>query len=133
MGTDGIYTHTAAYEQDPSCPICSPGVPFEVKSSMTLKEVWHYALQCNAVGCKLLPSKTLLLSAQVIDAIAKERQLEQPSISCSAENLYMHGPLEELTRGNLTKVSYLCLQGVALHNHTECIPFAWQSAARSAT
>ena len=79
---------------------------------MTLKEVWHYALQCNGVGCKLLPSNTSLLSAQVIDGVAKERQLEQPSISYGAENLYMHGPLEELTRGNLAKVGYLCLQGV---------------------
>lgn len=42
---------------------------------------------------------------QVIDAIAKEKQLEQPSISYGAENLYMHGPLEELTKGNLSKVS----------------------------
>lgn len=87
----------------------------------------------NAVGCKLLPSNTLWLSAQVIDGIAKERQLEQPSISYGAENLYMHGPLEELTRVNLTKVSYLCLQGMSLHNHTECISFAWQCPARSAT
>ena len=57
---------------------------------------------------------TFLLSAQVIDAIAQERKLEQPSISYGAENLYMHGPLEELTRGNLTKVSCSCLLIVLL-------------------
>ncbi len=39
VGTDGIYTHTAAYEQDPLCAICSPGLPFEVQSSMTLQQV----------------------------------------------------------------------------------------------
>ncbi|KAL3137662.1 hypothetical protein ABBQ38_004937 [Trebouxia sp. C0009 RCD-2024] len=78
VGTDGIYTHTAAYEQDPLCSICSPGIPFEVHSSMTLQ--------------------------QVIDAIAKERSLSKPSISYGAENLYMHGPLEELTKQNLSKV-----------------------------
>ena len=39
VGTDGIYTHTAAYEQDPHCSICSPGIPFEVQSSMTLQQV----------------------------------------------------------------------------------------------
>ena len=39
VGTDGIYTHTAAYEQDPQCSICSPGIPFEVQSSMTLQQV----------------------------------------------------------------------------------------------
>lgn len=78
VGTDGIYTHTAAYEQDPMCAICSPGLPFQVQSSMTLQ--------------------------QVIDAICKERQLNRPSVSYGAENLYMHGPLEELTRHNLAKV-----------------------------
>ncbi|DBA91682.1 hypothetical protein WJX77_006601 [Trebouxia sp. C0004] len=78
VGTDGIYTHTAAYEQDPLCAICSPGLPFEVQSSMTLQ--------------------------QVIDAISSAKQLDKPSVSYGAENLYMHGPLEELTRHNLTKV-----------------------------
>lgn len=41
---------------------------------------------------------------QVIDAIAKERNLNRPSVSYGAENLYMHGPLEELTKQNLSKV-----------------------------
>lgn len=41
---------------------------------------------------------------QVIAAIAKERSLNRPSVSYGAENLYMHGPLEELTKQNLTKV-----------------------------
>ena len=44
------------------------------------------------------------LFVQVIDRIAKERKLQRPSVSYGAENLYMHGPLEELTRQNLTKV-----------------------------
>ncbi|KAL3150768.1 hypothetical protein ABBQ32_000541 [Trebouxia sp. C0010 RCD-2024] len=78
IGTDGIYTHTAAYEQDPLCSICSPGILFQVQSSMTLQ--------------------------QVIEAIAKERSLDKPSVSYGAENLYMHGPLEELTKHNLSKV-----------------------------
>ena len=41
---------------------------------------------------------------QVIDVIAKERSLNRPSVSYGAENLYMHGPLEELTKQNLSKV-----------------------------
>lgn len=49
------------------------------------------------------------LRMQVIDAIAKERSLSKPSISYGAENLYMHGPLEELTKQNLSKVWGICL------------------------
>ena len=45
-----------------------------------------------------------LFEMQVIDAISSARQLDKPSVSYGAENLYMHGPLEELTRHNLTKV-----------------------------
>lgn len=48
---------------------------------------------------------TVLIAMQVIDAISSQRQLEKPSVSYGAENLYMHGPLEELTRHNLTKVA----------------------------
>ncbi len=50
---------------------------------------------------------------QVIDAISSARQLDKPSVSYGAENLYMHGPLEELTRHNLTKVclgTCVCLE-----------------------
>ena len=53
---------------------------------------------------------TVAWTLQVIDAICKERQLNRPSVSYGAENLYMHGPLEELTRHNLAKVqTLLCL------------------------
>ena len=47
----------------------------------------------------------LPLQLQVIDAISSARQLDKPSVSYGAENLYMHGPLEKLTCHNLTKVS----------------------------
>jgi hypothetical protein len=39
VGTEGVYTHTVAYERDPVCPICSAGVPFTVQPTMTLREV----------------------------------------------------------------------------------------------
>ena len=50
VGTDGVYTHTVAYEKDPTCPICSAGVPFEVDPQLTLKEVGvrHIAI-CSPV------------------------------------------------------------------------------------
>ena len=49
-----------------------------------------------------LPSALML--AQVIEIIAEDRQLEKPSVSYGAVNLYMHGPLEEMTKDNLSKV-----------------------------
>ncbi len=38
-GSQGIYTHTVAYERDPHCPVCSPGVQVAVQQSATLQEV----------------------------------------------------------------------------------------------
>ena len=40
----------------------------------------------------------------MLDAIADTRKLKQPSCSYGSTNLYMHGPLEELTKDNLSKV-----------------------------
>ena len=58
------------------------------------------------------------LLLQVIDRIAKERKLQRPSVSYGAENLYMHGPLEELTRQNLDKVQQtLTTEGCCLRNN----------------
>lgn len=55
--------------------------------------------------------------AQVIEVIAKERQLERPSVSYGAVNLYMHGPLEEMTRDNLSKVRHAFIRlGCEVHH-----------------
>ncbi len=47
---------------------------------------------------------------QVLDALMADKalgaQLVAPSVSYGAENLYMRGPLEEATRGNLACVRY---------------------------
>jgi ubiquitin-activating enzyme E1 C len=79
-GADGVYTHTVAYEMDPDCPICSPGVAMEVPKESTLSDF--------------------------IDAVVdkfKDR-VALPSISTSnGTNLYMRGVLEEATRDNLTR------------------------------
>lgn len=45
VGSTGLYTHTAKYEKDPSCPICSAGVPVEVDPDSTLQQV-RYPLPC---------------------------------------------------------------------------------------
>ena len=36
VGSGGVYTHTVAYERDPNCVVCSPGVAFEIGASATL-------------------------------------------------------------------------------------------------
>ena len=38
VGTEGVYTHTVAYERDAACPMCSAGVPFSVRSTDTLQQ-----------------------------------------------------------------------------------------------
>lgn len=52
----------------------------------------------------------LVASGQVLDALMADKalgaQLVTPSVSYGAENLYMRGPLEEATRGNLACVRY---------------------------
>lgn len=39
MGSQGIYTHTVAYERDAHCAICGAGVALQVQPSMTLQQV----------------------------------------------------------------------------------------------
>ncbi|GBG62533.1 hypothetical protein CBR_g30851 [Chara braunii] len=83
IGTSGLYTHTVSYEKEPDCLVCSPGVPMEVDSSVTLKEF-----------IELLPK----------DPRFKDK-ISRPSISHQTSNLYMQAPpvLEEMTRPNLAK------------------------------
>ena len=38
VGTEGVYTHTVAYERDAACLMCSAGVPFSVRSTDTLQQ-----------------------------------------------------------------------------------------------
>ncbi|KAK9824971.1 hypothetical protein WJX81_001255 [Elliptochloris bilobata] len=81
VGTEGVYTHTVAYERDAACPMCSAGVPFRVRPSDTLQQVLDALVADKALGAKL----------------------SAPSVSYGAENLYMRGPLEEATRSNLAR------------------------------
>lgn len=60
MGTDGVYTHTVAYDKDPSCLVCSAGLPVEVPASATLQEVWVPVLP------SLMPSGQRGLSRPVL-------------------------------------------------------------------
>jgi hypothetical protein len=38
-GSQGIYTHTVAYERNEQCPVCSPGVELNAPASSTLQQV----------------------------------------------------------------------------------------------
>ena len=50
MGTEGVYTHTVAYERDAACPMCSAGVPFSVRSSDTLQQACAPGRPCLAAA-----------------------------------------------------------------------------------
>lgn len=87
VGSGGVYTHTVAYERDPNCVVCSPGVAFEIGASATLQEL--------------------------IDALvtAHPDSLAAPSVSYGSVNLYMRGALEEDTKHNLTQVMSALMGG----------------------
>lgn len=85
VGSEGIYTHTVAYERDPQCPVCSAGVPLSVASDTTLEAVMQAMVQDARLGP--------LLSA--------------PSVSYGTSNLYMRGVLEEVGMGGVG-VRVLC-------------------------
>ena len=71
VGTSGVYTHTVAYERDPECPVCSPGVRLELPRDATLDA-------CMEAMRTAFPDK--------VDA---------PSVSVAdGAHLYMRGPLE---------------------------------------
>jgi len=53
VGSGGVYTHTVAYERDPDCPICSPGLPLYVRPAMTLQETIDAMLKDEAIGSRV--------------------------------------------------------------------------------
>ena len=86
--------------------------------SLCVLKAVHAVTGCNFVCVERVSCEHCGLLMQVIDKIAKERKLQRPSVSYGAENLYMHGPLEELTRQNLTKVNvHLCFKTTCFHNN----------------
>ena len=60
VGTEGVYTHTVAYEADGECPMCSPGVPFAVDPESTLEQVTSRLLH---------PSQSTVMNTQSCDGI----------------------------------------------------------------
>ena len=88
VGTSGVYTHTVAYERDPECPVCSPGVRLELPRDATLDA-------CIEAMRTAFPDK--------VDA---------PSVSVAdGTHLYMRGPLEGEFRENLGKTMVELLAG----------------------
>jgi NEDD8-activating enzyme E1 len=83
MGSEGVHSHTFAYEQKEDCPVCTATVhKIHVSASSTLNElIQHHLLDSS-----------LRLSAPSI-------------VSASGKTLYMQKPpaLEQITRPNLDK------------------------------
>lgn len=83
MGSDGVHSHTFAYEQKEDCPVCTSTVrKIHVSASITLNELIQHHLK----------ESSLRLSAPSI-------------VSASGKTLYMQKPpaLEQATRPNLDK------------------------------
>lgn len=83
MGSEGVHSHTFAYEQKEDCPVCTSTVrKIHVSTSCTLNELIQHHLK----------DSSLRLSAPSI-------------VSASGKTLYMQKPpaLELATRPNLDK------------------------------
>ncbi|CAI6009434.1 unnamed protein product [Closterium sp. NIES-65] len=99
VGTQGVYSHTVAYERDPECLVCSAGVPVTVPSTATLQQF-------------------------IVQLLADSRfaaRLQAPSVSFYGSNLYLRAPavLEEATRPNLSKPLKELMDGVGCVNGEE--------------
>merc|ERR1711937_459478 len=89
MGGEGIYTHTVAYEKDDECAVCGAGISMSIFREETLED----------------------LLGEVANHIKVKGKILAPSISYGSVNLYMQGPLEEVTRHNLKKTLNQIMQG----------------------
>lgn len=78
MGTESVYTHTAPYERDPECIVCSAGVPLQTQPDASLRAV--------------------------LERVRKNYSLEGPSsVTYGSKRLYMAGMFHEETKHNLDK------------------------------
>ncbi|CAI6007611.1 unnamed protein product [Closterium sp. NIES-65] len=99
VGTQGVYSHTVAYERDPECLVCSAGVPVTVPSTATLQQFIDQLLADSRFATRL----------------------QAPSVSFYGSNLYLRAPavLEEATRPNLSKPLKELMDGVGCVNGEE--------------
>jgi ubiquitin-activating enzyme E1 C len=74
-----VYTHTVAYDRDPTCAVCGAGVPLAMPADATL---------------------AALLAALLARF---PEQLSAPSVSYGPQPLYVRGVFEEETRPNLAR------------------------------
>lgn len=83
MGAEGIYSHTVAYERDPSCPICSKGIEVSIDPQITLQG---------------------LIDIMMAHPALVEKKIKSPSIMYGSQPLFAKGIYEEETRQNLDRV-----------------------------
>jgi len=91
-GVKGVYTHTVAYDRDPTCPVCSSGVPLVLPPGATLQT---------------------LLDGLVA---AFPDRLSAPSVSYGTTQLYARGVFEADTRPNLPRLLVELLPEANLQN-----------------
>eukprot|EP00879_Flechtneria_rotunda_P023907 GHRR01025319.1.p1 GENE.GHRR01025319.1~~GHRR01025319.1.p1 ORF type:complete len:346 (+),score=71.39 GHRR01025319.1:248-1285(+) len=90
-GSQGIYTHTVAYERDLQCPVCSAGVELMAPAESTLQQVIDLMLQHPVLG----------------------NMLAHPSVSYGTKQLYARGIYEADTKPNLSRPVAELLNGEA--------------------
>lgn len=88
-GSQGIYTHTVAYERNPQCPVCSPGIELQAPAGSTLQQVIDCMLAHDVLG----------------------KMMAHPSVSFGSERLYSRGVFEAATKHNLGKPILELLRG----------------------
>jgi len=89
-----------------ACGMHFHGAALVTLSVSVLRDHGPHAL-AQPDGTSVLPSVWHASSAQLIDALKADRRLgaalQSPSVSYGSTNLFMRGPLEEATRGNLSR------------------------------
>lgn len=88
-GSQGIYTHTVAYERNAQCPVCSAGIELNAPASSTLQQVIDLMLEHPVLG----------------------KMMAHPSVTYGTKQLYSRGIFEADTRPNLEKPVSELLEG----------------------
>lgn len=78
-GSHGVYSHTVAYERDPTCVVCSAGTAVDISRDATVQELLDLLLAHSTLG----------------------KMIERPSLSVGATMVFGRGIYEQETRPNL--------------------------------
>lgn len=83
-GTEGVYTNTFEFLQNPQCPVCgTESVVLKVDPNITLQDLIN----------ELIENPKFQLSSPSLTVVTNDEK----------KNLYLRGPLEKITKPNLEK------------------------------